>query len=147
MPPTSVSSIKATFFLMFIKLVNLNVPQGICIHAFNFSNRMSSNFFKQPTGITVGNSFFPNSFKWTEQTEAPRQKGFSKDGQIGHMVVFGLMIDKDKNPIVYQLYTGSTGLFHQQHVLAFFWLLSPVFVTLKCETCQTLKPSNGVNYG
>ena len=44
-----------------------------------------------------------------EQTDALRQKGFSKDGKIGRtQVVFGLMIDKDKNPIGYQLYKGNT---------------------------------------
>ena len=43
------------------------------------------------------------------QTDALRQKGFSKDGKIGNtQVVFGLMIDKDKNPIGYQLYKGNT---------------------------------------
>lgn len=45
----------------------------------------------------------------TEQTDALRQQGFSKDGKIGRtQVVFGLMIDKDKNPIGYQLYKGNT---------------------------------------
>lgn len=44
-----------------------------------------------------------------EQEGALRQKGFSKDGKIGTtQVVLGLMIDKDKNPIGYQLYKGNT---------------------------------------
>lgn len=44
-----------------------------------------------------------------EQEGALRQKGFSKDGKIGHtQVVFGLLIDKDKNPIGYRLYKGDT---------------------------------------
>jgi len=44
-----------------------------------------------------------------EQEGGLRQKGFSKDGKIGNtQVVFGLMIDKDKNPIGYQLYKGDT---------------------------------------
>lgn len=44
-----------------------------------------------------------------EQAEALRQKGFSKDGKIGStQVVLGLMIDKQKNPIGYQLYKGNT---------------------------------------
>jgi transposase len=43
-----------------------------------------------------------------EQEGALRQKGFSKDGKIGStQVVFGLLIDKDKNPIGYQLYKGD----------------------------------------
>jgi len=37
-----------------------------------------------------------------------RQKGFGKDGKIGKtQVVFGLLIDKDKNPVAYRLYKGS----------------------------------------
>ena len=46
--------------------------------------------------------------EWEEEG-ALRQKGFSKDGKIGStQVVFGLLIDKDKNPIGYQLYKGDT---------------------------------------
>lgn len=37
-----------------------------------------------------------------------RQKGFSKDGKIGKtQILFGLLIDKDKQPIGYQLYKGD----------------------------------------
>jgi len=37
-----------------------------------------------------------------------RQKGFGKDGKIGKtQVVFGLLIDKDKNPVGYRVYKGS----------------------------------------
>ena len=37
-----------------------------------------------------------------------RQKGFGKDGKIGKtQIVFGLLIDKDKNPVAYRLYKGS----------------------------------------
>lgn len=44
-----------------------------------------------------------------EQQGALRQKGFSKDGKIGStQVVFGLLIDKEKNPVGYQLYKGDT---------------------------------------
>lgn len=44
-----------------------------------------------------------------EQADALRQKGFSKDGKIGStQVVLGLLIDKQKNPIGYQLYKGNT---------------------------------------
>lgn len=44
------------------------------------------------------------------QTEgALRQKGFSKDGKLGNtQVVMGLLIDRDKRPICYQLYKGDT---------------------------------------
>ena len=46
--------------------------------------------------------------EWEEEGSL-RQKGFSKDGKIGStQVVFGLLIDKDKNPIGYQLYKGDT---------------------------------------
>lgn len=38
-----------------------------------------------------------------------RQKGFSKDGKIGKtQVLFGLLIDKNKNPICYRIYSGNT---------------------------------------
>lgn len=38
-----------------------------------------------------------------------RQKGFSKDGKIGKtQVVLGMLIDKQKQPIAYQLYSGNT---------------------------------------
>ncbi len=37
-----------------------------------------------------------------------RQKGFGKDGKIGKtQVVFGMMVDKDKNPVGYHLYNGK----------------------------------------
>jgi len=38
-----------------------------------------------------------------------RQKGFSKDGKIGKtQILFGLLIDKDKLPIGYELYAGDS---------------------------------------
>lgn len=44
-----------------------------------------------------------------EKEDALRQKGFSKDGKIGNtQVVMGLLIDRDKRPICYQLYKGDT---------------------------------------
>ena len=44
-----------------------------------------------------------------EKEDALRQKGFSKDGKIGNtQVVMGLLIDRDKRPICYQLYRGDT---------------------------------------
>jgi len=43
------------------------------------------------------------------QENALRQKGFSKDGKIGNtQVLFGLLIDKDKNPIGFEVYKGNT---------------------------------------
>jgi len=37
-----------------------------------------------------------------------RNKGFSKDGKIGNtVIVFGLLIDKNKNPIGYRIYKGG----------------------------------------
>ena len=44
----------------------------------------------------------------SEQESGLRQKGFSKDGKQGKVqTVFGLLIDKDKNPIGYHLYKGD----------------------------------------
>lgn len=38
-----------------------------------------------------------------------RRKGFSKDGKIGNtQVLFGMLIDKDKQPIAYRVYKGDT---------------------------------------
>ncbi len=38
-----------------------------------------------------------------------RQKGFSKDGKIGNtQILFGLLIDKHKQPIGYRIYKGDT---------------------------------------
>lgn len=40
---------------------------------------------------------------------ALRQHGFSKDGKIGNtQVLFGLLIDKEKNPIGFEVYKGNT---------------------------------------
>jgi len=37
-----------------------------------------------------------------------RNKGFNKDGKIGNTtIVFGMLIDKDKNPIGYRIYEGG----------------------------------------
>ncbi len=44
-----------------------------------------------------------------ETEGALRQKGFGKDGKIGKtQVVFGLLIDKEKNPVGYRVYKGNT---------------------------------------
>ena len=45
----------------------------------------------------------------TEKEESLRQKGFSKDGKIGNtQILFGLLIDKHKQPIGYRIYKGNT---------------------------------------
>jgi len=48
-------------------------------------------------------------FESEQQTEGHlRQKGFSKDGKIGNtQVLLGLLIDKDKQPVGYQVYKGD----------------------------------------
>ncbi len=44
----------------------------------------------------------------SEKEGGLRQKGFGKDGKIGKtQVVFGLLIDRDKNPVAYRLYKGD----------------------------------------
>lgn len=44
-----------------------------------------------------------------EQEGALRQKGFSKDGKIGNtQILFCLLIDRDKQPIGYQVFKGDT---------------------------------------
>ena len=44
-----------------------------------------------------------------EQEEALRQKGYSKDGKAHKtQVVLGLLVDKNRNPISYQVYQGNT---------------------------------------
>jgi transposase len=49
-------------------------------------------------------------FESEQETEGDlRQKGFSKDGKIGNtQVLLGLLIDKDKQPVAYQVYKGDT---------------------------------------
>jgi transposase len=44
-----------------------------------------------------------------EQPDALRQKGFGKDGKIGKtQILLGLLLDKHRNPIAYELYSGDT---------------------------------------
>lgn len=44
-----------------------------------------------------------------EQDEALRQKGYSKDGKAHKtQIVLGLLVDKNRNPISYQIYKGNT---------------------------------------
>ena len=49
-------------------------------------------------------------FESEQETEGQlRQKGFSKDGKIGNtQVLLGLLIDKDKQPVAYQVHKGDT---------------------------------------
>jgi transposase len=44
----------------------------------------------------------------SDKADDLRKKGFSKDGKTGKVqVIFGLLIDKNKNPIGYRLYAGD----------------------------------------
>lgn len=44
----------------------------------------------------------------SDKEDGLRKKGFSKDGRTGKVqVVFGLLIDRNKNPIGYRLYSGD----------------------------------------
>lgn len=44
-----------------------------------------------------------------EEEGALRQKGFGKDGKIGNtQILLGLLLDKNRNPIGYELYSGDT---------------------------------------
>lgn len=43
-----------------------------------------------------------------EREDSLRQMGFSKDGKLGHtQILFGLLIDKHKQPIGYRIYKGN----------------------------------------
>jgi transposase len=51
-----------------------------------------------------------------EEEGALRQKGFGKDGKIGKtQILLGLLLDKQRNPIAYELYSGDT---YEGHTLA-----------------------------
>jgi transposase len=51
-----------------------------------------------------------------EIEEELRQKGFGKDGKIGKtQILLGLLLDKQRNPIAYELYSGDT---YEGHTLA-----------------------------
>ncbi len=52
----------------------------------------------------------------SEKEDGFRMKGYSKDGKIGNtVIVFGLMIDKDKNPVGYRIYKGG---YYEGHTFA-----------------------------
>ena len=49
----------------------------------------------------------------SEKEDGFRNKGYSKDGKIGKtVIVFGMLIDKDKNPVGYNVYEGG---FYEGH--------------------------------
>jgi transposase len=50
------------------------------------------------------------SFESAEEIEEElRQKGFGKDGKIGKtQILLGLLLDQQRNPIAYELYSGDT---------------------------------------
>lgn len=59
------------------------------------------------------------TFYFDSQVENPdelRQMGFGKDGKIGKtQVVFGMLVDRNKNPIAYKVYNGKQ---YEGHTLA-----------------------------
>ena len=53
--------------------------------------------------------YFESSQESDEENKQLRKKGFSKDGKVGDtQVLFSMMIDKDKNPVGYQIFKGNT---------------------------------------
>ncbi len=53
--------------------------------------------------------YFESDAEFETGNRQLRKKGFSKDGKIGDtQVLFCMMIDKDKNPIGYQVFKGNT---------------------------------------
>jgi transposase len=53
--------------------------------------------------------YFESSAEYETGNRQLRRKGFSKDGKIGDtQILFCMMIDKDKNPIGYQVFKGNT---------------------------------------
>jgi transposase len=46
---------------------------------------------------------------YVEEEDSLRQKGFSKDGKVGQtQILLGLLLDKHRNPVGYELYRGDT---------------------------------------
>ena len=53
--------------------------------------------------------YFESSDEFDQGNRQLRKKGFSKDGKIGStQILFCMMIDRDKNPIGYQVFKGNT---------------------------------------
>lgn len=67
------------------------------------------NLFNQKLDIVF---YDVTTFYFDSEVEAQgsiRQKGFGKDGKIGKtQIVFGMLIDKDKQPVGYQIFDGNT---------------------------------------
>ena len=60
--------------------------------------------------------YFESADEFEEGNRQLRKKGFSKDGKIGStQVLFCMMIDRNKNPIGYQVFKGNT---YEGHTLA-----------------------------
>ena len=71
--------------------------------------RSGRNLFNQKLDVVFFDvtTFYFDSDK--EMEGKLRQKGFSKDGKLGKtQILFGLLIDKDKQPIGYEIYSGDT---------------------------------------
>jgi transposase len=60
--------------------------------------------------------YFESADEFETGNRQLRKKGFSKDGKVGDtQVLFSMMIDKDKNPICYQVFKGNT---YEGHTLS-----------------------------
>ena len=80
---------------------NLHIQNSIYKNGFDLFNQTLDVVFYDVTTL-----YFESEL---EQEGALRQKGFSKDGKIGStQILFGLLIDKHKQPIGYQIYSGDT---------------------------------------
>jgi transposase len=61
--------------------------------------------------------YFESSNESEIENRQLRKKGFSKDGKVGDtQILFCMMIDKDKNPIGYQVFKGNT---YEGHTLSY----------------------------
>jgi len=57
----------------------------------------------------VTTMYFESEVEYETGNRQLRKKGFSKDGKVGNtQVLFCMMIDRDKNPIGYQVFKGNT---------------------------------------
>lgn len=60
--------------------------------------------------------YFESADEFEAGNRQLRKKGFSKDGKAGHtQILFCMLIDRDKNPIGYQVFKGNT---YEGHTLA-----------------------------
>jgi hypothetical protein len=62
-----------------------------------------------------------------EREDSLRQIGFSKDGKLGNTrILFGLLIDKHKQPIGYRIYKGNYNVYKTTPVIfagVFYYLM------------------------